>query len=86
MKKNSFTVGIPALVFGLIRIEGFIPKSPLARGRSMAERWLVNGGKKTLNIVDLFKNPLNQPVIVYDTTNQSHSQGMAIATMPPVRI
>jgi hypothetical protein len=36
--------------------------------------------------IDLFNNPLNPPVIVYDPTNQSHSQCMSVAAMSPVRI
>ncbi|MDR3130653.1 MAG: type II toxin-antitoxin system RelE/ParE family toxin [Treponema sp.] len=37
---------------------------------------LVLDGRRNIEkiLIDLFKNPLNQPVIVYDTTNQSHSQ------------
>ena len=38
------------------------------------------------NILDLFNNTLNQPVIIYDTANQSHSQRMTVTAMPPVRI
>jgi hypothetical protein len=36
--------------------------------------------------IDLFNNHLNQPVIVYDITNQSHSQGMSVVVMSPVWI
>jgi hypothetical protein len=42
--------------------------------------------KNDFLILDLFKNPLNQPVIVYDTTDQSHPQSMPITAMSPVRI
>jgi hypothetical protein len=36
--------------------------------------------------VDLFKNRLNHPIIVYDTTNQCHSQRMPVVVMSPIRI
>jgi hypothetical protein len=44
------------------------------------------GAKPGEKILDLFNNHLNQPVVVYDTTNQSHSQSMSVAAMSPVRI
>jgi hypothetical protein len=34
-------------------------------------------------IIDLFNNHLNQPVIVYEATHQSHSQRMSIMPMAP---
>jgi hypothetical protein len=37
-------------------------------------------------IIDLFNNLLNQPVIVYETTNQSHLQGMPVSAMSTVWI
>jgi hypothetical protein len=39
-----------------------------------------------LEIIDLFNNRLNSSVIVYNTANQSHPQGMPVAAMPPVGI
>jgi hypothetical protein len=36
--------------------------------------------------IDLFNNHLNKSTIVYNTTNQSHPQRMAITAMSPVRI
>jgi hypothetical protein len=36
--------------------------------------------------IDLFNNHLNQTVIVYDSTNQSHPQRMPISAMSTVRI
>jgi hypothetical protein len=41
---------------------------------------------KYTDTLDLFNNHLNQPVIDYDTTNQSHSQGMSVVVMSPVWI
>jgi FkbM family methyltransferase len=38
------------------------------------------------NKLDLFKNRLNHPIIVYDTTNQCHSQRMPVVVMSPIRI
>jgi hypothetical protein len=35
---------------------------------------------------DLFNNHLSRPVIVYNTTNQSHSEGMPITAMSPISI
>jgi hypothetical protein len=43
-------------------------------------------GHEYLNILDLFKNRLNHPIIVYDTTNQCHSQRMPVVVMSPIRI
>jgi predicted acetyltransferase len=37
-------------------------------------------------IIDLFNNHLNHLIIIYNTTNQIHSQRMTITVMPPVRI
>jgi energy-coupling factor transporter ATP-binding protein EcfA2 len=37
-------------------------------------------------LLDLFNKHLNEPVIVYDTTNQCHSQSMPIVAMSPVWI
>jgi hypothetical protein len=42
--------------------------------------------KEAVDLLDLFNNHLNQPVIVYNTANQSHSQRMPVAVMSPVRI
>jgi hypothetical protein len=39
-----------------------------------------------IDLLDLFNNHLNHPVIVYDATNQSHPQRMSIVVVPPVRI
>jgi IS5 family transposase len=33
----------------------------------------VRGSKRKENLLDLFNNTLNQPVIIYNTTNQGHS-------------
>jgi hypothetical protein len=46
----------------------------------------LSNGNYNINIIDLFNIHLNQAVIVYDTTNQSHSQRMTITAMSPVRI
>jgi hypothetical protein len=37
-------------------------------------------------LLDLFNNPLNQPVMVYDTTNQSHPQRIPVSAMSTVWI
>jgi hypothetical protein len=36
--------------------------------------------------IDLFNNRLNYSVIIYDATNQNHSQRMAVIAVSPVRI
>jgi hypothetical protein len=38
------------------------------------------------SLLDLFNNHLNQPVIVYNSTHQSHPQRMPVSAMSPLRI
>ena len=49
---------------------------------------LTGTGSYSLNnsVLELVNNHLNQPVIVYEAANQSHSQRMPVVAMSPVRI
>jgi PIN domain nuclease of toxin-antitoxin system len=57
---------------------------PIRIDAEITDSILIKAGR--LKSLDLFKNPLNQPVIVYNTTNQCHSQSMPIMAMSPVWI
>jgi hypothetical protein len=54
---------------------------------SLAQGMMNVGGRSLIvNKIDLFNNHLNLPIIIYNTTNQSHSQRMTITVMTPIRI
>jgi hypothetical protein len=82
--KRIKAIWLPKYVGGSVKLIGW----PITQ----KEVWTKDGlAMSFLSFEDetgiyLFNNPLKPPVIVYNTTNQSHSQGMSITAMSPVSI